>query len=110
MFFAGKVDINTAELIGLGEAESNGEKIIQIVGMSFKENPKDGLRVQLLILNTFHKATDSQTLDKTLVCEKMHQSLFVVLIDTPDLTDQCSWTLLCNVHCFQCKQFELFYY
>ena len=91
MFFAGKVDINTAELIGSGD----GKKIIQ---------------VQLLILNTFHKATDSQTLDKTLVCEKMHQSLFMVLIDTPDLTDQCSWTLLCNVHCFQCKQFELFYY
>ena len=68
MFFAGKVDINTAELIELGD----GKKIIQIVGMSFKENPKDGLRVQLLILNTFHKATDSQTLDKTLVCEKMH--------------------------------------
>ena len=83
MFFAGKVDINTAELIGSGD----GKKIIQIVGMSFKENPKDGLRVQLLILNTFHKATDSQTLDKTLVCEKMHQSLFLVLIDTPDLTE-----------------------
>ena len=61
MFFAGKVDINTVELIGSGV----GKKIIQIVGMSFKENPKDGLRVQLLILNTFHKATDSQTLDKS---------------------------------------------
>ena len=77
----------------------------------FQRKPlKDGLRVQLLIPNTFHKATHSQTLDKTLVCEKMHQSLFMVLIDTLDLTDQCSWTLLCNVHCFQCKQFELFYY
>ena len=54
MFFAGKVDINTVELIGSGD----GKKIIQIVGMSFKENPKDGLRVQLLILNTFHKAND----------------------------------------------------
>ena len=110
MFFAGKVDINTVELIGSGV----GKKIIQIAGMSLKrkENPKDGLRVQLLILNTFHKATDSQTLDKTLVCEKMHQSLFMVLIDTPDLTDQCtgSWTLLCTVYCFQCKQFEPFYY
>ena len=82
VFFAGKVDINTAELIGLGD----GKKIIQIDGMSFKENPKDGLslRVQLRILNTFNKATDSQNLDKTLVCEKMHQSLFLVLIDTPD--------------------------
>ena len=110
MFFAGKVDINTVEVIG----SRVGGKIIQIAGtrISFKENPKDGLRVQLLILNTFHKATDSQTLrlDKTLVSEKMHQSLFMVLIDTPDLTDQCGWTLLCNVHCFQCKQFELFYY
>ena len=50
MFFAGKVDINTVELIGSGD----GKKIIQIVGMSFKENPKDGLRVQLLILNTLN--------------------------------------------------------
>ena len=41
--------INTVELIGSGV----GKKIIQIVGMSFKENPKDGLRVQLLILNTY---------------------------------------------------------
>ena len=61
MFSAGKVDINTAELI----KSRDGKKIIQIVGMSFKENPKDGLRVKLLILNTFHKATDSQTLDKS---------------------------------------------
>ena len=55
------VDINTAELTGLG----TGEKIIQIAGISSKENPKDGVRVRLLILNTFHKATDLQIQDKT---------------------------------------------
>ena len=62
VFFAGKVDINTAELIGLGA----GKKIFQAVGISFKENPKDGLRVRLLILNTSHKVTGLQILDKTL--------------------------------------------
>ena len=62
VFFAGKVDTNRAELIGLGA----GKKIFQAVGISFKENPKDGLRVRLLILNTSHKATGLQILDKTL--------------------------------------------
>ena len=84
VFSAWKVDINTAKLIGLRA----GKKIIQIVVMPFKENQKNGLRIQLLILYTFHKATDSQTLDKSFNCGlrvKMHQSLFLVLIDTPDL-------------------------
>ena len=42
-----------------------GKKIIQIAGISFKENPKVGVRVRLLILNTFHKGTDLQIQDKT---------------------------------------------
>ena len=61
MFLAGKVDINTVELIGLGTEK----KIIQIARISFKENPKDGVRVRLLILNTSHKGTDLQIRDKT---------------------------------------------
>ena len=52
---------NKAELIELG----TGKKIIQIAGISFKENPKVGVRVRLLILNTFHKGTDLQLQDKT---------------------------------------------
>jgi len=61
VFVAGIVGINTAELTGLG----TGKKIIQIAGISFKENPKDGVRVRLLILNTSHKGTDLQIRDKT---------------------------------------------
>ena len=52
---------NKAELIELG----TGKKIIQIAGISFKENPKVGVRVRLLILNTSHKGTDLQIRDKT---------------------------------------------
>ena len=55
--------------------------------ISSKENPKDGVRVRLLILNTFHKGTDLQIQDKTqsLAWETKHQNLFLVLIDVFDL-------------------------